>query len=143
MWHAVSTLLGNGSMANTTEGFAETTVNKSSCDVFSESLRSMQITGSLLLSEDYAAPWAISIPNRIELVESLGSNNTLHIAAFHLVRRGYIEIELENTDKHTVNMGEIVICFSGMAHVLYQGASQPAYSFKTIMQTGENIFSQQ
>jgi AraC-like DNA-binding protein len=127
-------------MAITTDYCAETTKHDSTSDVFSELLRSMQITGSLLLNEDYAAPWAISIPNKVELVESLDSNKTIHIAAFHLVRRGYVEIELDNGNKHIVNKGEMVICFSGMAHTLYQGTSQPAYSFNNILQTGENIF---
>ncbi len=127
-------------MAVTTEYHAETTKINSSDDVFSESLRSMQITGSLLLNEDYAAPWAITIPDKVELVKSLESSNATHIAAFHLVRRGYVEIELENKDKHIVNKGELVIVFSGMAHTLYQGTSYPACSFKTIMQTGLNIF---
>ncbi|MEE9424437.1 MAG: AraC family transcriptional regulator [Methylococcales bacterium] len=126
-------------MAVTTDYCAETTKLVSFSDVFSELLRSMQIAGSLLLNEDYAAPWAISIPNSVELVKSLESNNTIHIAAFHLVRRGYVEIELDNGNTHIVNKGEMAICFSGMAHTLYQGTSQPAYSFREIMQ-GKNIF---
>lgn len=127
-------------MAVTTDYCAETTIFDSVSDVFSELLRSMQITGSLLLNEDYAAPWAISIPNKVDLIKSLESNNSIHIAAFHLVRRGYIEIELDNGNKHIVNKGEMVICFSGMAHTLYQGSNQSAYPFKSMMQTGENIF---
>ncbi len=127
-------------MTVTAEYFAETTKNNSINNVFSETLRSMQITGSLLLNEEYTEPWAISIPNKIELVECLNSNKNVHIAAFHLVRRGYIEVELENGTKHIANRGEILICFSGMAHTLYQGVNQSARSFKNIMQTGENTF---
>ncbi len=110
-------------------------------DVFSETLRSLQITGSLLLNEDYSAPWAVSIPNKIELAESLGSKKNVHIAAFHLVQRGYIEIKLENGHKETVYAGEMVICFSGMAHTLYQQTSKPARPFKKILDSGQNIFA--
>jgi len=128
-------------MVNSTEYIAETTDMNENYDVFSEVLRSMQITGSLLLNEHYSAPWAVSIPNRVELAESLQSKKNAHIAAFHLVRRGYIEIELENGSKERVHEGEMVICFAGMAHTLYQGASKPARSFKKIMQGGPNIFA--
>ncbi len=127
-------------MTLSTEYSAETTKNNSDYDVFSETLSSMQITGSLLLNEDYSAPWAVSIPDRIELVESLESKKDVHIAAFHLVRRGTIEIELENGNKEIVHQGEMVICFSGMAHTLYQGTSKTTCPFKKIMQSGQNIF---
>jgi len=127
-------------MAVSTELYSETTGFVSVNNVFFETLSSMQVTGSLLLNEAYAAPWAISVPNSVELAENIEHDKRVQIAAFHLVRRGYIEIELENGRQHCVHQGEMVICFSGMAHTLCQGTSQPAYSFKDIMLTGKNIF---
>lgn len=127
-------------MMETTIKNAETTETEYGIDVFSETLRSMQIAGNLLLNEEYSAPWAVSIPNKIELAESLESKKSVHIAAFHLVQRGHIEIELENGDKAIAYAGEMMICFSGMAHTLYQGTSKPALSFKNILKGGNNIF---
>lgn len=127
-------------MAISTGYIAETTKINISSNVFSETLRYLKITGSLLLNEDYSSPWAISIPDKQELAESLENKKNVHIAAFHLVRRGYIEIELESGDKELVCEGEMVIFFSGTAHTLYQGTSKPARPFKNIMQDGQNVF---
>jgi AraC-like DNA-binding protein len=127
-------------MTLSTENIAETTNFNVTDNVFSETLRFLKITGSLLLNEDYCSPWAISIPDKKELAESLVNKKNVHIAAFHLVQRGYIEIELENGNKALVSEGEMAICFAGTAHTLYQGASKPARPFSHIMQGGENIF---
>ncbi len=109
-------------------------------DVISETLDFMQISGNLLLNERYAAPWAVSIPDKSELTESLSLDKNTHIAAFHLVQRGYIEILLENGDSSVVNAGEIVICFSGMAHTLYQGSQKNALAFNKLLNNAHNIF---
>lgn len=99
------------------------------------------MAGSLLFSEHYSAPWAISIPTTDELVELLAMKNNTHIAAFHLVRRGRIEIEIQNGNTEIINEGELAICFSGNAHTLFQGASKPAYPFQNLMQDNQNIFA--
>ena len=108
-------------------------------DVLSETLGAMKITGNVLLNEIYSSPWAVSIPDKTALSQSFDLNKDIHIAAFHLVQRGYIEIELENGNKETVHAGELVICFSGIAHTLYQGTGKPALPFKEIME-GNNPF---
>lgn len=127
-------------MTISTINIAETTNLILSNRIFSETLTSMKITGSLLLNEDYCSPWAISIPDKKELAENLENKKNVHIAAFHLVRRGYIEIELEGGSKEWLGEGELVICFSGAAHTIYQGTSKPAHSFNNVMQGGRNIF---
>ncbi len=109
-------------------------------DIISQTLGFMQISGNLLLNENYAAPWAISIPDKSELTDNLNLDKNTHIAAFHLVQRGYIEILLENGDSSVVNAGEIVICFSGMAHTLYQGSQKNALAFTTLLNNTHNIF---
>ncbi len=126
-------------MAISTEKHAETTEIIISNNVFSDTLRFLKITGSLLLNEDYCSPWAVSIPDKDILSASLENKQNSHIAAFHLVRKGSIEIELESGSKEWVREGELVICFSGASHTIYQGASTSPQPFKNIMQ-GENIF---
>ncbi len=128
-------------MTITTVNNADTTEMTKGTDVFGNILSSMRITGNLLLREDYSAPWAISIPNMDELAISLNINKGIQLAAFHLVQRGYIEIELENGNRSIVDTGEMVICFSGMAHILCQGASASAVPFKTIIAGSKNVFA--
>ena len=127
-------------MAKTPENNAETTEKIEKHDVFSEALSNLKITGSILLNEHYALPWAVAIPQCTEFPELSGGGKNTHIAAFHLVRRGFIEIELENGQREVVNEGEMVVCFTGSAHILSQGTNMKPRSFIEIMQAGDNIF---
>lgn len=128
-------------MAIIAENNAVTTVKEASFDITSDLLRSMQISGGILLNEHYLAPWAISIPDHKSLAEKLMNNPRVHVAAFHLVQRGSIDIELANGECHTLFEGEVAIIYSGQAHTIYQGAKVQAYPFETLMQTGINIFT--
>lgn len=119
---------------------AETTVKEIGCDITSNLLRSMQISGGVLLNEHYLAPWAISIPSHETLAEKLMNNPRVHVAAFHLVQRGSIDIELANGERHTLFEGELAIVYSGQAHTIYQGSKAQVYPFETLMETGINIF---
>lgn len=74
-------------MTRSTENIAETTEFNVTDNVFSETLKFLKITGSLLLNEDYCSPWAVSIPNKKELAESLENKKNVHIAAFHFVNQ--------------------------------------------------------
>lgn len=127
-------------MAINTKRYAETTVPTDQSDVISELLRAMQVSGGVLLNERYLAPWAISIPGHAALAEKLAGNVRAHVAAFHLVQRGSIEIELESGERHAAYEGEMVICYSGQAHTIYQGSSKPAQPFETILLGRQNIF---
>lgn len=127
-------------MACSTDFIAETTDTGHDSEVISNLLRFMQISGALLLNECYLAPWAISIPNHKVLAEQLGSHHATHIVAFHLVQRGSIEVVLESGENYTAYEGEIVICYSGQGHTIYQGSRSPAHPFEKIMQDGKNIF---
>ncbi|VAW59525.1 hypothetical protein MNBD_GAMMA11-2908 [hydrothermal vent metagenome] len=124
-------------MAKTPENNAKTTEITGKNDVFNDVLSSLKITGSVLLNEDYVSPWAVSIPQGKDLP---GSGQNTHVAAFHLVRRGVIEIELENGSREIVCEGELVVCFSASAHTLSQGKGVSPRPFMQIMQEGENIF---
>ena len=128
-------------MTDSTKNIAETTKFNLENNVFSETLRYMKISGSLLLNDAYSSPWAISIPDKKVLAESLENKPNVHIAAFHLVQRGYIEIELEEGNKALIKEGEMVICFKGASHIIYQGSNkQEAHPFQKIMQGEPNIF---
>lgn len=128
-------------MANLTYFTANTTDNRDRFDLIGDLLRTMQVSGSLLLNECYLTPWAISIPNHKVLTNRLGHHSGTHIATFHLVQRGSIEIELESGIHETAYEGEIVICYSGQEHTIYQGSNSPAQPFEQILQDGLNIFT--
>lgn len=109
-------------------------------DVFSEMLKKLQIQGSLLLNEAYMPPWSIAIPDKSALSDILKTTKNTHIAAFHLVLRGGVDIELQTGHHENLRAGEMVICFSGDAHVLYQGDKQQPRTFVDIVQSGNNTF---
>jgi mannose-6-phosphate isomerase-like protein (cupin superfamily) len=90
-------------------------------DPLSQVLNSMRISGSLLLKEKYEAPWAVSVPSSNTLNHVFETATNTRIAAFHLIERGHMTIELENGESTLVEAGEMAVCFSGLDHSLSQG----------------------
>lgn len=81
-------------------------------DALSQVLNSMRISGSLLLKEKYVAPWAVSVPSSNTLNHVFETATNTRIAAFHLIERGHMTIELENGESTLVEAGEMAVCFS-------------------------------
>ncbi len=127
-------------MATNPDKYAETTDRGRNTDLISELLLSLQVSGGVLLNERYLAPWAISIPGHAALAEKLAGNPRTHFAAFHLVQRGSLEIALENGERHTAYEGEMLICYSGQAHTIYQGSGAPVQPFETFLHNRQNMF---
>lgn len=127
-------------MLRNTDSFAETTNITAPSDVLSDALRSLRIRGSLLLKEDYAPPWAVSIPREADLAALLGILPDTRVAAFHLVRRGHIELKLSNGNEAIVQAGEMAVCFAGDAHQLSQGTNPRVLSFEAIRTGSGNVF---
>ena len=128
-------------MRKTTLSFSQPIETSSVEDVLSKVLDSMRISGSLLLKEKYIAPWAVSVPDSPTLNGLFNTANTVRIAAFHLVERGHINIKLDNGEDVVVEAGEMVVCFSGMGHTLYQGDTKQVLPFQHIMQGEKNRFA--
>ena len=76
-------------MLNTTNKFADTTDTGPLNAVLDDALRSLRISGSLLLRETYAPPWAIAIPGAAELGVLLEVGAGVRVVAFHLVEFGH------------------------------------------------------
>ncbi|WP_223248390.1 AraC family transcriptional regulator [Sulfurirhabdus autotrophica] len=127
-------------MSKTTESFAETTDISSWNDVLSDTLRSMRISGSLLLRDQYAPPWAVAIPDANKLGELLNIKKDVRVVAFHLVERGHCEITLQCGNKVIVEAGEMVICFGGSSHLISQGSIQQSVPVEELMAGGDNVF---
>jgi AraC-like DNA-binding protein len=127
-------------MIEKTISFAENTINSTFNDPLSQVLNSMRISGSLLLDEKYQTPWAVSVPNSKTLNHLFETTTNTRIAAFHLVKRGHITIELDNGESTLVEAGEMAVCFSGLGHTLSQGQGNTTISFEEIMSGDNNIF---
>lgn len=132
-------------MLKTIELFAETTNIESKNDCLSDVLRSMRISGSLLLGEAYTTPWAISIPSADRLGALLRVSAGVRVVAFHFVERGQVEIALQGGDEAggnetVVQAGEIAICFAGAAHQISQGSNPRVVPVETLLTGGENAF---
>jgi len=65
-------------MLEITKNNAETTDNIH-YDVLSDVLSSLRVSGSILLNEDYASPWAIAIPNAERLRTALQAQTGAHV----------------------------------------------------------------
>ena len=127
-------------MLKTTVTFAQPISVTQPEDVLSHVLNTMRISGSLLLKEKYQTPWGVTVPDSGALNTLLRTAKDIRIAAFHLVEQGGIYIKLDNDEEVWVEAGEMVVCFSGKGHILYQGSCQKTASFQEIMSGSENIF---
>ncbi|MEW6324380.1 MAG: AraC family transcriptional regulator [Nitrospirota bacterium] len=127
-------------MPRKTEIFAETTGIDAQDDCLSEILRSMRISGSILLKEEYAMPWGISIPSADKLGALLHVSAGARVVAFHFVHRGHIEITLDNGDEADVEAGEMAICFAGTAHQISQGLNPHVMPVETLLAGSDNVF---
>ena len=103
-------------------------------------LDSMRVSGSLLLNEEYAVPWAVSVPDSNELNNLLDTPRRMNIAAFHLVEKGQVQIKLGNGMSVVAEEGDIVICFSGQGHLLYEGVADVVVPVEKIITSEQNPF---
>ena len=106
------------------ENYAETTELGPLSGVIDDVLRSLRISGSLLLHESYAPPWAIAIPTADGLESLLGISPGVRPLAFHLVEFGHCELTPEGGEPLLLTAGELVICFGGQAHGLSKDRRQ-------------------
>lgn len=107
---------------------AETTDPSLVDDPMVSALRSLHVSGSLLLCEAYAPPWAIEVPAASELAKLLQVRGDVQVVAFHLVRRGHFELEVGRAARRVIDAGELVLCAGGQRHQLSQGSPRAAIS---------------
>lgn len=124
-------------MLQTVKNFAETTDVIVMNDVLDDALRSLYIKGSLLLREAYAPPWAIAIPSADQLALLLDIKKGTRVVAFHLVEFGHCEVQADGFGL-TLSAGELVVCFGGVAHRLFQGNTTQTQSIETLLAGSAN-----
>ena len=127
-------------MTKTTKKYDETTDDGGYSDALSDAMSSMRISGSVLINEDYALPWGVTIPDaeRLRTVMKLGSG--VRVVAFHFVKRGYVEVTPNGEDSVTVESGEMAICFGGLPHRVSQGTDRKSVSAVSLLTGGKNPF---
>lgn len=92
-------------------------------DLLSSVLRSLHISGTLLLRESYSGPWAVAIPDARALMPLLTVKPSTCVVAFHLVEFGHCEVRTASGIAKVLQAGEMVICFGGEKHQI--GAGNP------------------
>ena len=125
-------------MLDTTEMFAETTESMGTSGVVDDALRSLRITGSLLLRESYAAPWAVAIPDRRGLSQLLGLASGVRAVAFHLVEFGHCEIAYDRADSVLLKAGDMAVCFGDAAHSISAGKRPQTQAIANLLSGGTN-----
>ncbi len=110
-------------------------------DILSDVLRSMRISGSTLLNDDYAPPWAIAIPDAEQMAVLLEVKAGVRVVAFHLVKRGSIEMTASDGKSIRAEAGEIIIGFGGLAHQISQGPARSSLTVATLLAGDANIFA--
>lgn len=126
-------------MLKTTDDYAETIVNENSTDILSSIMQSLRISGSILLKEAYAPPWAIEIPDAERLRSLLDLGKGIRPIDFHFVQRGHIVISGQESEI-IVEAGEMAICFGGGAHRISQGEPGRPVPVETLLRNGTNLF---
>jgi AraC-like DNA-binding protein len=126
-------------MLKSTEYNAKTTDNIN-YDALSDVLSSLRVSGSILLNEDYAAPWAVTLPSAEKLRSALKVPTGAHVIAFHFVKRGYIEITPDYGEPIIIEAGEMAICFGGAAHRVSQGTDGRTISAEALLTGSHNPF---
>jgi AraC-like DNA-binding protein len=90
-------------------------------DLLSSSLRSLHVSGTLLLREIYSFPWAVKLPAEESLRSMLHAKPGTRVVAFHMVEFGHCEVRTEGGAREVLQAGEIMICFGGEAHSIGEG----------------------
>jgi AraC-like DNA-binding protein len=102
-------------------------------DLLSSALRSLQISGTLLLREIYSAPWAVTIPAAEALAPILSLKPGTRVVAFHLVEFGHCEVKTVGGTSEVLQAGEMMICFGGEAHRICEGSPAQVQTVQSLL----------
>jgi len=82
----------------------------------------------------------VAVPPSARLQTLLSLGRRVHVAAFHFVQRGYIELTTESGAVQVVEAGEIVIGIGGEAHRIAQGNPAQNVPVEVLLKGGSNPF---
>jgi AraC-like DNA-binding protein len=110
-----------------------TTVTPDRRGPLDDALEDLRITGSVLLHEAYAPPWAIAVPDEARLRTILRVGADTRVLLFHFVRRGRFELRMKGHATKCVEAGEVAICATGAAHSMSLGRGGPALPLESVL----------
>lgn len=102
-------------------------------DPLDDALQDLRITGSVLLHESYAPPWAIAVPEEVRLRRILGVSADTRVLMFHFVRRGSFVLRMSGQDAVTVEAGEVAICPTGAEHRMSLGRGAQVRTIESVL----------
>lgn len=102
-------------------------------DPLDDALADLRITGSVLLHEAYAPPWAIAVPDEARLREILGVDADTRVLLFHFVRRGRFELRMAGHEAMSIDAGDVAICPTGAEHRMSLGRGAPTMAIETVL----------
>ena len=100
---------------------------------FEDALADLRISGSALLHECYAPPWAIEVPDQVKLRTILKLDHTKRVVPFHLVRKGQFSLQVEQGAPVNVYTHEVAICPGGSAHRMAYGEAKTTVALEQIL----------
>ena len=100
---------------------------------FNDILASLEVSGQVLLVEQYRPPWGIDIPESEALAEQLGVADDIRIVAFHIVRRGSFELHTVESEPLVIRSGEVAICTGGIRHRMQDGQPKRVVPFAELL----------
>ncbi|MEN8131458.1 MAG: AraC family transcriptional regulator [Pseudomonadota bacterium] len=118
---------------------AVTTDRSLDTDVLDDALRSLHISGSVLLRGTYEPPWAVAVPDSSDLATLLETGKFVRAVAFHLVEFGHCEIVADKDETRHLKAGEMAICFGGRSHQLSQGRPAKVQTIESLLTGGPNL----
>jgi AraC-like DNA-binding protein len=112
---------------------AETIMIEPAAAPFNDALEDLRITGSVLLHETYAPPWAIDIPGEASLRQMLKVGTDVRVLPFHLVRQGSFDLHHGGRAPVRIDTDEVAICPGGIPHRMSSGAGAVPLSLADIL----------
>lgn len=105
---------------------------------FDDALRSLRVSGTLLLHESYSAPWAVAVPESGSLRNLLSLPAGVRAVAFHLVEFGHCEIDYDGSERVVLRAGDMAVCFGGAAHTISVGDKSRIQDLGSLLAGGSN-----
>jgi AraC-like DNA-binding protein len=105
------------SMISATDFLAKATV----LDPLDDALDDLRISGSILVHEAYAPPWAVDVPEEARLRQLLGVGADMRVLPFHLARRGGFDVSQQDGASERVSAPELLLLPSAASHRLSDG----------------------
>ncbi len=104
----------------------------SGADPLNDVLQLLRVGGSLVLADTYPVPWSVEVPDAVRLA-GLMDVAPDRVVAFHLVRRGRLEMTYADGTTVEAHRGDLLVCFGGGPHRLASGPGVAARPFEDLM----------